>query len=278
MNDRAWLSSAGCRQGWAAPIPDPQRPPEEAESPNHRPGPTDPASPHCPHLTSLSALRPPPAAPGCPLSADSAAPASGLPLCVPGPTPAHVPRPPETPRPQSQPLPAAAGLPRGARPCLPVGSCTWRHRPWPLSGIIRQGLCLPRGTDRRWARGGEVQPHAPPAPPPRASLSAYRAAPSHRASGAPGSLPSHHPLSWGPRCPRHPVLQSGVPWSLAPGQPSLCSSGAPWRVRRGGRLAWALQPLQCQPVRARACECPGFLRCLVSEIISRKLLYIYIFW
>lgn len=207
------------------PIPDPW---EEAESPNHRPGPTDPASPHCPHLTSLSALCPPLAAPGCPLPADSAAPASGLPLCVPGSTPAHLPRPPGDPQATVTAPPCCCRAPPRSKATLACGVLRVEK---PAVGSQRpyQAGTVPSPGDRQAMGLGEVKssPMLPP-PPPRASLSAYRAAPSHRAAGTPGSLPSHHPLSWGPRTLGTPSYSLGYLGAWPPASPACV-----WGTLRG---------------------------------------------
>ena len=205
------------KAGWAAPIPDPW---EEAESPNHRPGPTAPAAPHCPHLTSLSALHPPPD------------PASGLPLCVPGSTPAHLPRPPwRPPRPQSQPLPAAAGLPEEqGHACLWGLACgdTGRGLSTALSG---RDCAVPRGQAGDGARGGEVQPHAPPAPSPQASLPTEQA-PHTGLRGPPAHSPPATPSPGAPGALGTPSYSLGYlgAWPLA--SPACVRGGAPWRVRR----------------------------------------------
>lgn len=249
--DRAWLSSAGCRQGWAAPIPDPQRPRVTGWA----------GGPHFPQLpTPHLAVRSPPTRGGTELPAPYRHTTARAP--VPRSLPAvslaqhwptfSAPWDP-SPRPQSQPLPAAAGLPQGARPRSPVGAPhgdTGRVLSTALSG---RGCTVPGGGGRPTGLGEVKSGPILLPPPPRASLSASRAAPSRRAVGFPSSLPSRHPFTShrAPGALGAPSWESGVPWSLAPGQPSLHLRGPLWRMRRGGRLAWALQPLQYQPVSAQ---------------------------
>lgn len=229
--------------------------PRPAEAPSHRPGPADPASPDSPHLTLLSALRPPPRGTQPPTPCrHSAARAPGLALCVPGLTSAHLQRPPDAPQAPVTAPPCCCRAPPRSKATLACGLLCVE-----TLAVASQRPCqartVPSPGDRQATGLGEVKsgPVLPPPPPPRASLSASRAAPSRRAAGVPGSLPSRHPLTshGAPGALGTPSWESGVPWSLAPGWPSLRLRGPLWRVGWGGRLAQALQLLRYQPVSAQ---------------------------
>ena len=138
LNGSAWLSSAGCRQGG----PRPSQTRGKKQSPRitgRAPQPPLPPLP-APHLAVYS----PPTPCSCSGGFPSVSPAQRRPTFR---------APPGDPQATVTAPPCCCRAPRRARPCLPVGSCVWRHRPWPLNGLIRQGLCHPWGIDRRWGSG-----------------------------------------------------------------------------------------------------------------------------
>lgn len=157
--DRAWLSSAGCRQGWATPIPDLQRPRVTGQAG----GPHFPQLP-APHL----AVRSPPAHGGTkpPAPCRHTAARAPVPRSLPAVSLARrwptfsAPRGP-SPRPQSQSLPAAAALPQGARPRSPVGAPR-RYTGHVLSTALPGRGCTVPGGQTEGAWRGEVWPHTPP--------------------------------------------------------------------------------------------------------------------
>ena len=191
--------------GWAAPIPDPW---EEAESPNHRPGPTAPAAPHCPHLTSLSALHPPPD------------PASGLPLCVPGSTPAHLPRPPWRPPGHSH---SPSLLLQGSPKSKATLACGVLRVETPAVASQRpyQAGTVPSLGDRQAMGLGEVKSSPTLPPPPHRRLVCLQNRPLTPGCGGPRLTPLLPPPLLGPPVPSAPrptvwgALEPG-PWPAQP--------------------------------------------------------------